>query len=239
MPERRAGAHAFRSAKAVRFQHGRPADRNCSSFARRRDSGSVPRGTGWGKPQGGGIPREPGRRLRRGNPVAVVPTGWRMKPLKRGRRREIRRRRPASRAIDDPGHCRPAKAAPTGGCDARRKACGRPLPEEMDPGGKSRLERALAGRRTRQSHEGKRCREAARFQSGQALKGEPRERARLKEIGEFVEGERRRGAAEARGRNLTRAVECPGVRGSRWMGSAEGAKNLGRAKALKDARIAG
>jgi hypothetical protein len=78
------------------------------SFERRKDSGSVPRGTGWGKPQGGGIPGEPGRRLRRGNPVADVPTGWRIKPLKRGRRREIRRRCPASRTIDDPGHCRSA-----------------------------------------------------------------------------------------------------------------------------------
>jgi hypothetical protein len=129
---------------ATRFVRRKPFDSNMDD----RPTGAVhpsqegrilvrlPRGTGWGKPQGGRIPGEPGRRLRRGNPVADVPTGWRMNPLKRGRRREIRRRRPASRTIDDPGHCRSAKAAPAGGCDTRRKARGRPLPEEVDPGGK-------------------------------------------------------------------------------------------------------
>jgi len=101
------------------------------------------------------------------------------------------------------------------------------------------VRRAMSAARISQSHEGKHCRETMRFRSGQALKGEPRERARLKQIGEFVEGGRRRGAAEARGRNVTREMEFPGVCGSRRMGCAEGAKNLGRAEASQDARIAG
>lgn len=94
------------------------------------------RGTGWGKPQGGGIPGEPGRRSHQRNPVADVPTGWRMKPLKRGRRGIKPRRGCCSRTIVDPGHCRLGRnAAPTGGCEARRKVRGRPLPEEMCTGG--------------------------------------------------------------------------------------------------------
>jgi hypothetical protein len=44
-----------------------------------------------------------------------------------------------------------------------------------------------------------------------ALKGEPRERARLKHTGEIDEGARRRSGQEPQGRNVTRELECPGV----------------------------
>jgi len=54
-------------------------------------------------------------------------------------------------------------------------------------------------------------REAGRPLPGQALKGEPRERARLKHTGEIVEGGRRRSGREPHGRNVTREVEVPGV----------------------------
>jgi hypothetical protein len=45
----------------------------------------------------------------------------------------------------------------------------------------------------------------------EALKGEPRERARLKHTGEIGEGERRRSGQEPQGRNVTRDLESPGV----------------------------
>jgi len=45
----------------------------------------------------------------------------------------------------------------------------------------------------RQSQEGRERREAGRSLPGHALKGEPRERARLKDTGETVWGGRRRG----------------------------------------------
>jgi len=54
-------------------------------------------------------------------------------------------------------------------------------------------------------------REAMRPQPGQALKGEPRERARVINIGEIVEGARRRSGQEPQGRNMTREVEFPGM----------------------------
>jgi hypothetical protein len=47
--------------------------------------------------------------------------------------------------------------------------------------------------------------------SANALKGEPRERARLKHTGEIGEGARRRSGQEPQGRNVTRDLECPGV----------------------------
>jgi hypothetical protein len=62
--------------------------------------------------------------------------------------------------------------------------------------------------------EGMARREAGRSLSGQALKGEPRERARLKHTGETVSGARRRGRQELRGRNVTRGRHAPGVCGS-------------------------
>jgi hypothetical protein len=43
-----------------------------------------------------------------------------------------------------------------------------------------------------------------RFLPGQALKGEPRGRARLRHTGEIATGGRRRGRQERRGRNVTR-----------------------------------
>jgi hypothetical protein len=45
----------------------------------------------------------------------------------------------------------------------------------------------------------------------EALKGEPRERARLKHTGEIGEGARRRSGQEPQGRNVTRELENPGV----------------------------
>jgi hypothetical protein len=45
----------------------------------------------------------------------------------------------------------------------------------------------------RQSQEGQSGREAGRSLPGHALKGEPRERARLKDTGEILRGEKRRG----------------------------------------------
>lgn len=45
----------------------------------------------------------------------------------------------------------------------------------------------------------------------QALKGEPRKRARLKNTGEIGEGARRRSGQEPQGRNVTRDLESPGV----------------------------
>jgi len=53
-------------------------------------------------------------------------------------------------------------------------------------------------------------REATRSVPGQALKGEPRERARLKDTGEIVEGATRRSGQEPQGRNWTRGMEAPG-----------------------------
>jgi len=138
VPERRAGAHTA-SAGSESGTSGQWTTGRHDVKRLRKEAGSEfgsSRGTGWGKPQGGGIPGEPGRRLRRGNPVADVPTGWRMKPLKRDRRGIKPRRGCCNRTIDDPGHCRYGRnAAPTGGCDAGRKARGRPLPEEMCAGG--------------------------------------------------------------------------------------------------------
>lgn len=64
---------------------------------------------------------------------------------------------------------------------------------------------------TRQTQEGKRRREATRSSSCQALKGEPRGRARVKQTGETARGARRRGGQEPRGRNMTRGVDAPGV----------------------------
>jgi hypothetical protein len=66
-----------------------------------------------------------------------------------------------------------------------------------------------------QSREGMRRREAVRSRQCQALKGEPRERARLKHIGEIVPGARRRGGQEPRGRNMTRARQAR----ERWLGT--------------------
>lgn len=54
-------------------------------------------------------------------------------------------------------------------------------------------------------------RETMRSLPGQALKGEPHERARLKHIGEIVEGARRRSGPEPQGRNMTRGAEAPGM----------------------------
>jgi len=46
---------------------------------------------------------------------------------------------------------------------------------------------------------------------GEALKGEPRGRARLRHTGEAMQGARRRGGQEPRGRNMTRELEGPGA----------------------------
>lgn len=84
-------------------------------------------------------------------------------------------------------------------------------------------------RRASQSQEGRSGREAGRSLHGQALKGEPRERARLKNTGEIIAGARRRGTQEVRGRNMTRAGK---VR-ERWLaliGLRCGGRNLGRAR---------
>lgn len=65
---------------------------------------------------------------------------------------------------------------------------------------------ASAGRQAkqgRQSHEGMPRRETRRPLSGQASKGEPRGRARMKHAGEVAGGARRRGTQEVRGRNMT------------------------------------
>jgi hypothetical protein len=174
----------------------------------------ITRGTGWGKPQGGEIPREPGRRLRRGNPVAVVPTGRRMKPLKRRRCGETRNEGTAIRTVADPGHCRSTERSlrQEAVMQVARLAEGR-YPRRWNRR-RSRLVRAIVSRPISRIAGGEAPPRGGRFRSCQALKGEPRERARLKEIGESVEGGRRRGAAEARGRNVTREVECPGVCGS-------------------------
>jgi len=63
---------------------------------------------------------------------------------------------------------------------------------------------------------------------GQALKGKPRGRARLKHTGEIVTGARRRGRSERRGRNRTRRRQLRG----RWLvaiGLRRGGRNLERA----------
>jgi len=92
--------------KLERRASGRPADRSDIPPQGGRIRIGSTLGTGWGKPQGGRIPGEPGRRLHRRNPVADVPTGRRMKPLKRGRRDPKSRCGFCSRTIDDPGYCR-------------------------------------------------------------------------------------------------------------------------------------
>jgi len=63
---------------------------------------------------------------------------------------------------------------------------------------------------------------------GQALKGEPRGRARMKHAGEIATGARRRGRSERRGRNRTRRRQLRG----RWLvviGLRRGGRNLERA----------
>jgi len=114
---------------------------------------------------------------------------------------------------------RPWSEAASGGTRTRRDRLGhrnRPAdPDRKERGGrrerKARFRfRAMFSDTGSQSQEGMRRREATRPLPGQALKGEPRGRARLRYTGEAVQGARRRGGQEPRGRNMTRGVEAPG-----------------------------
>jgi hypothetical protein len=119
----------------------------------------------------------------------------------------------------------------------------KPWPEGLggNPGPVRRTRSGMSGPRTpgSQSHEGMCGREAGRSLFGKALKGEPRERARLRDTGETVTGARRRGTQEVRGCNMTR------VRQARewWLGrlvALRGEETSGeRTRRLFGARIPG
>jgi len=105
----------------------------------------------------------------------------------------------------------PSDVVPTGrgrkplkrGLDARKRVG----PLHVGPGAiRIAGDGGSANRKRGRSH-----REMTRFRPGQALKGEPRERVRLKHTGEIVGGARRRSGLEPQGRNMTRGAEAPGM----------------------------
>jgi len=165
VPERRAGSPNSRTIPRERLRRNDEVDpmaaRMRTGAARRRaepQADGQARDGGWGEPQGGRNPGEPGCAARERSDGGGTPTGSGTKPLK------------------------------------RRRRCG-----SGDPAA------------TRQSQEGMSRREARRSLPCQALKGEPRGRARPRHAGEAAQGARRRGGREPRGRNMTRETEAPGV----------------------------
>jgi hypothetical protein len=116
---------------------------------------------------------------------------------------------------------RPWSEAASGGTRTRREPFGTPEPPvRSGPKGKGRatgkgspfpLSSGIRGTRGANRKRGCVAERRTRPLPGQALKGEPRGRARLRHTGEAVQGARRRGGQEPRGRNVTRGVETPGV----------------------------
>jgi hypothetical protein len=114
---------------------------------------------------------------------------------------------PCSEAVPDP---KSGTGASADGEPTIRSPCHAPKPRgdgartwrrggEPPVGIADRVRNAIANRR-----KGSCVERRVQSLSGQALKGKPRGRARLKHAGEIATGARRRGRQERRGRNLTR-----------------------------------